>query len=104
MKEEEIKEQGDLFEHFRFVVDKGQAQTRIDKFINNRIENVSRTKVQKTAEAGNILVNNKPVKSNYNIKPGDVISVDMTSRTRRNIMINQIFRINMGLYATPFSN
>jgi protein involved in polysaccharide export with SLBB domain len=41
---------------------------------------------------------------NVKIKPGDVISVDMTSRTRRNIVMNQIFRINMGLYANPFSN
>jgi protein involved in polysaccharide export with SLBB domain len=41
---------------------------------------------------------------NVKIKPGDVISIDMTSRTRRNIVLNQIFRINMGLYANPFGN
>jgi len=97
MKEEEIKEQGELFEHFRFTVDKGQALTRIDKFVHNRIENVSRTKVQKAAEAGNILVNNKPVKSNYNIKPGDTISIVLAFPPRdeeivpENIPLNIIF-------------
>ena len=97
MKEEEIKEQGELFEQFRFTVDKGQALTRIDKFVHNRIENVSRTKVQKAAEAGNILVNNKPVKSNYNIKPGDTISIVLAFPPRdeeivpENIPLNIIF-------------
>ena len=52
-------EQAELFEHFRFVVDKGQSMLRIDKFLACRIENASRTKVQYAAEAGNILVNGK---------------------------------------------
>ena len=74
--EEEIEEQEqDLYEHFRLVVDKGQDLLRIDKFLMNRIENATRTKIQAAAEAGNVLVNEKPVKSNYKVKPADIITI-----------------------------
>jgi 23S rRNA pseudouridine1911/1915/1917 synthase len=73
--EEQENEQSELFEHYRFVADKGQGLLRIDKFIQSRIENASRTKVQAAAENGSIRVNEKPVKSNYRVKPGDVITV-----------------------------
>lgn len=72
---ETADENSELYEHFRIVVDKGQAQLRVDLFLLNRIENISRNKIQQTAKAGNILVNNKVVKSNYRIKPSDVITV-----------------------------
>lgn len=65
----------ELFEHFRIRVDKGQDLLRIDKFLMNRIENTSRSRIQAAAEAGNILVNGKTVKSNYRVKPADLISV-----------------------------
>jgi 23S rRNA pseudouridine1911/1915/1917 synthase len=72
--EHEDEEQG-LFEHFKITTDKGQSLLRIDKFLMNRIENATRTKIQQAAENGNILVNDKPVKSNYKVKPFDVITV-----------------------------
>lgn len=65
----------ELFEHYRIIADKGQELLRIDKFLMNRLENTSRTRIQATAQAGNILVNQKAVKPNYRVKPGDVISV-----------------------------
>lgn len=68
-------EENDLYEHFRFEVDKGQALLRIDKFLMNRIQNASRNKIQNAAHAGNILVNNLSVKPNYRVKPLDVISI-----------------------------
>jgi len=77
---EEILEKeldGELYEHYRFVVDKGQSSFRIDKYLSDRIQNSSRSKIQEAAEAESILVNNKPVKSNYKIKPYDVISIVM---------------------------
>ena len=64
----------ELFEHFRFTVDKGQASVRIDKHLVNCMSNTSRNRIQEAAEAGNILVNSKAVKSNYKVKPGDLIS------------------------------
>lgn len=69
------EDQDDLYEHYRIVVDPGQSLLRIDKFLFNRIENVSRNKIQAAAKAGNILVNNQPVKPNYKIKPNDIVSV-----------------------------
>jgi len=71
----ENQEDRELFEHHRIVVDKGQSLLRIDKFLMHRIENASRTKIQAAADAGSILVNDNPVKSNYKVKPSDVISV-----------------------------
>lgn len=68
----------EFYEHFRFVADREQSLLRIDKYLVNKIENVSRTRIQGAAVAGNILVNDKPVKSNYRVKPGDVISIVMT--------------------------
>lgn len=65
----------ELFEHHRIVVDKGQQVMRIDKYLVNRLVNTSRSKVQAAAEAGNILVNEQAVKSNYKIKPEEIISI-----------------------------
>ena len=85
LNEEEEQAQG-LFEHFRLEADSGQALLRIDKFLVDRIPNASRTKIQDAAEAGNILVNGKPVKPNYKIKPKEVVSV-MMSHPKREITI-----------------
>lgn len=67
----------ELYEHFRFVADKGQQLLRVDKFLVQRLEKSSRNRVQQAAEAGCILVNGKAVKSNYRVKPLDVVSVVM---------------------------
>ncbi|MCY7409832.1 MAG: RluA family pseudouridine synthase [Chitinophagales bacterium] len=65
----------ELFEHFRFVVDKGQQPLRIDKFLLNRIENISRSKIQNAANEEKILVNGDTVKSNYKVRPLDEIVI-----------------------------
>ena len=67
----------EYFEHFRFVADKGQELLRIDKFLVARLQKSSRNRIQQAAEAGCILVNGKPVKSNYRVKPLDLIQVVM---------------------------
>ena len=74
-----IAEEGEreLYEHFRFVADKGQNLLRVDKFLVARLESSSRNRVQQAAETGCILVNGKAVKSNYRVKPLDVVSVVM---------------------------
>lgn len=68
-------EEQDLYEHLRIVVDKGQSLLRIDKFLMHRVENASRNRIQTAIEADNVLVNDKPIKASYKVKPGDVISV-----------------------------
>ncbi len=79
-------ESGELYEHFRFVADKGQGLLRIDKFLTDRIVGTSRNRIQSAADAGAIFVNGKPVKSNYRIKPLDVVTM-MLDRPRREIEI-----------------
>ncbi|MDA3943581.1 MAG: RluA family pseudouridine synthase [Bacteroidetes bacterium] len=69
------EDNSELYEHFRFEVDRGQELLRIDKFLLNRIENVSRNKIQQTAKAGNIFVNSAEVKQNYKVKPHDIVTV-----------------------------
>ncbi|MDR1743719.1 MAG: RluA family pseudouridine synthase [Dysgonamonadaceae bacterium] len=77
---------GQKYEHFRFVADKGQSLLRIDKFLFDRIEGISRNRIQQAADAGCILVNTVPVKSSYKVKPEDVISIVM-DRPRRELEI-----------------
>ncbi|HRY99349.1 MAG TPA: RluA family pseudouridine synthase [Bacteroidales bacterium] len=72
----------DLFERYRFTVDKGQSLLRIDKFLTTKVQNATRNKVQAAARAGNILVNGNPVKPNYRVKPLDEISVLMEGEPR----------------------
>ncbi|WP_333693680.1 RluA family pseudouridine synthase [Flavobacterium sp.] len=69
--ENEIEEE--LFEHHRFEVPKGQSLVRIDKYLMQVVENTTRNKIQQAANSGNILVNDVPVKSNYKVKPFDVV-------------------------------
>ncbi len=75
MEEETLTEQQELYEHYRFDVEQGQSLLRLDKYLSGRIENTSRTRIQNAAGAGNIFVNNVPVKSNYRVKPGDQIRI-----------------------------
>lgn len=72
---EELEEQNELFEHFSFIVDAGQKLLRVDKYIQNKIINASRSKIQAAADNGSILVNEKKVKSNYKVKPGDKVAM-----------------------------
>ena len=67
----------ELYEHFRVVVDKGQSQVRVDKYLFERLVNSSRNRIQKAADAGLIMENGKPVKSSYKVKPCDVLTVMM---------------------------
>lgn len=72
---DELQENSELYEHFRFEVDKGQSLLRIDKYLFNKLESTSRNRIQSAAAAGNILVNGYPVKSNYKVKPDDLVSI-----------------------------
>jgi 23S rRNA pseudouridine1911/1915/1917 synthase len=91
------EDSNELYEHFRFVVDKGQALFRIDKYLMAKIENASRNRIQNSAHAGNILVNDKVIKPNYRVKPMDVISIVMAYPPRdtevypEDIPINIVF-------------
>ena len=92
MSQDENTEQ---FEHYRFEVDSGQGLMRIDKYLDDRINNASRSKIQSAAEAGNILVNGNPVKSNYKVKPNDTIQVMMDYPPREIEIIPENIPLNI---------
>lgn len=85
----------EFYEHHRFVVDRGQGLLRIDKFLMGRMENVSRNKIQNAAKAGSILVNDTAVKSNYKVKPQDVISIVLPHPPREIELIPENIPINI---------
>ncbi len=85
----------ELWEHYRVVADKGQTLLRVDKFLVARIENVSRNRIQQAAEAGCILVNGNPVKSNYRVKPFDVVTIVMDRPKYENEIIPEDIPLNI---------
>jgi len=95
MTEEELVDQQELFEHYRFKADPGQSLLRIDKFLSDRLENSSRTRIQNAANAGNILVNNNPVKPNYKVKPGDLVQVVLPTPPREIELIPENIPLNI---------
>ena len=94
--EEDISEEElSLFEHHRVQADPGQALMRLDKFLSVRLPNTSRTKVQLGIETGLITVNERPAKANYQIKPGDVVSVRLPHPPRNDEIIPQDIPLNI---------
>ena len=72
------EESGGSFEHYRFVADKGQSTIRVDKYLTAHMEKTSRHRIQLAIGAGYVLVNDKIVKSNYTVKPNDIIRIVRT--------------------------
>ncbi len=91
----EPTENNELFEHFRFSADPGQTPLRIDKFLSNRLESTSRSRIQAAANAGNILSNNSAVKPNYKVKPGDVITIVLPNPPRKIELIPEDIPLNI---------
>lgn len=92
---ESHSENNELYEHFRFDADKGQSPLRIDKFLFNKMESTSRNRIQSAADAGSILVNGTPVKSNYKVKPLDVVTIVLPHPPRKLELIPQDIPINI---------
>ncbi len=82
---EPLEEQ--LYEHFSFIADPGQEPLRVDKFLMNRIENASRSKIQQAAKLGAIQVDGKTIKSSYKIKGGDNIKVLFSYPPNKNLLV-----------------
>ena len=59
-------------EKINYIADES---VRIDKFIANHMDGVTRSHIQKLIDEGNVLVDDKVVKSNYKLKNGQRIDV-----------------------------
>ena len=75
-------QQEELFEHYRIEVDPNQSLLRIDKFLVDRIPNVTRSKIQAGIKHQLVTVNEEIIKSNYKVRPGDTISVSLPTPPR----------------------
>jgi 23S rRNA pseudouridine1911/1915/1917 synthase len=93
--EQNIQEEQELYENYRVVVDKGQSLLRIDKYLVDRIEGASRNKIQLAIKADCVKVNDKTVKVNYRVKPGDLIQVFLTTEPREIEIIPQNIPIDI---------
>ena len=94
-KEETFDSNNELFEHYQFKADKGQEPLRVDKFLMNRIENATRNKIQNAAKNGFIIVNEKSVKSNYKVKPGDLTKVMFSHPPFENLLVAEDIPLNI---------
>lgn len=83
---DELEGEPQLYEHFRFVVDSGQEPLRIDKYMLEKLQHSSRNRIQRAADAGFVHVNGRPVKRNYRVRPGDVVTL-MLDRPRHDTSI-----------------
>ena len=83
---DELEGEPQLYEHFRFVVDSGQEPLRIDKYMLEKLQHSSRNSIQRAANAGFVHVNDRPVKRNYRVRPGDVVTL-MLDRPRHDTSI-----------------
>ena len=87
--EDELSESESLFEKMSITIDRGQEPLRIDKFLMARIEGATRNKIQQSIENELVLVNEKPIKSNYKIKPEDRIIIYDTKNQESSDIIPQ---------------
>jgi 23S rRNA pseudouridine1911/1915/1917 synthase len=88
---QELSDSEELYEQLSLIIDKGQEPLRIDKFLMARIEGATRNKIQQSIEQDLVLVNDKPIKSNYKIKAGDkVVVYDQDQPTSSEIIAQDI--------------
>lgn len=93
----EVKEgeDGELYEHYRFEVDKGQSPLRLDKYLAIIMKNSSRSKIQAAADDGHLLVNGVAQKASYKIRPLDVVTMVMNRPKFTNEIIAEDIPINI---------
>jgi 23S rRNA pseudouridine1911/1915/1917 synthase len=93
--EDELPESEELYEKLSIVVAKGQEPLRIDKFLMARIEGATRNKIQQAIESELVLVNDKPVKSNYKIRGNDKIIIYDSNSPESSEIIPQDIPLNI---------
>jgi 23S rRNA pseudouridine1911/1915/1917 synthase len=92
---EQDDQDDELFEHYRIVADQGQALLRIDKFLMDRLPNVTRTKIQDGIHLGFIKVNSHQIKPNYKVHPADTITVSLPQPPRDNEVLPENIPLNI---------
>jgi 23S rRNA pseudouridine1911/1915/1917 synthase len=65
----------EFYEERRIIVDKGQRPLRIDKFLMDKIDNMTRNRIQKAIQHGTVLVDGRTVKANFKVLPEQEINI-----------------------------
>ncbi len=65
----------EVLKEFQFIVSEESEEERIDKYLNELMDSVSRSYIQKLLSDGNITVNGRNVKSNYKVRQEDDIRI-----------------------------
>jgi 23S rRNA pseudouridine1911/1915/1917 synthase len=91
----DVEENDELFEHHRIVVDKKQQLLRIDKFLMDRLPNVTRNKLQDAIKSGFVMVNGKTVKPNHKVHPDDVIKIALPEPPRDTEVVPEDIPLNI---------
>jgi 23S rRNA pseudouridine1911/1915/1917 synthase len=95
MTEELDLQDDELFEHHHIVADPKQTLLRIDKFLMDRLANVTRNKVQNGIRDGLAKVNGEVVKPNYKVHPGDDIHIYLTQPPRDEEVVPEDIELNI---------
>ncbi len=72
---EDAPQTDEFYERHEIVADPKQSLIRLDKFLIDRLANRTRSKLQTAIKAGSVKVDDKDVKPNYKVKPGNVVSI-----------------------------
>ncbi|WP_242923737.1 RluA family pseudouridine synthase [Pontibacter liquoris] len=95
LEQDSAEDSDDLYEHHRIVVDKGQALLRLDKFLMDRLPNVTRNKLQSAIRSESVQVNQQPVKVSYKVKPQDVITITLAEPPRDTNVVPENIPLNI---------
>lgn len=90
-----IEEDDELFEHHRIIADPKQQLLRIDKFLMDRLPNVTRNKLQNAIKDGFVKVNNAEIKPNYKVRPDDVITIALPEPPRDTEVVPEDIPLNI---------
>ncbi len=85
----------ELYEHYKFTASEGQEPLRVDKYLMNFIENATRNRIQLAIKAGNVLVNENIVKSNYKVKANDTVRVVLAHPPHENLLVAEDISIDI---------
>ncbi|MGD9329254.1 MAG: RluA family pseudouridine synthase [Cyclobacteriaceae bacterium] len=93
--EHTLEDSDELFEHYRIQVDPGQSLIRIDKFLSDRLPNASRNRIQNGIRDGLVKVNGLDIKSNYKVRPDDVVSISLPQPPRDTDVVPENIPLNI---------
>lgn len=93
--QDHTEEEFELFEHHQIVVDPGQEQLRIDKYVMAQVQNATRNKVQNAIKNGFVTVNGEKIKANYKVRPSDKIIISFPTPPRDEDILPEDIPLNI---------